>query len=372
MQKPVWWHNVKSAQRAAHQTASPIAVVSAPTTVLMPVHPLEIVQRLPVTVDRISVCHSPQERCGIREYGRQLDVSLTKLVQVRSLTFKNDLAQVVEPNTVLLVHYEQMLVPVGFVETLRALRARNVRVVFCCHWYVYSVLGAYRDLVDAFVVHRPYGNQTVEIPLGCPIYEPETERLDLRARLGFQPADIVVTTLGFLSQWKKIPATLEAILSKAKDPRLVFQIQTPRHFSNQESGHEEVAIRAVMAKYPQVRTRLSTDFLPEKDLLDRVYASDLGFVFHGQNTDSVSAANKQFVSARCPLVITESTHGSDLKNGIVRVPGFDVSAFAREVLRVAGDEKMREKLRTGMVAEYARINMDTVSDQYLSLFRGLA
>jgi glycosyltransferase involved in cell wall biosynthesis len=293
------------------------------------------------------------------------------LVTVRPLTFKNDLVRIVEPNAILLVHYEQQLVPVGFVETLRTLRARGVRVVFCCHWYLYNVLGAYRDLVDAFVVHRPYGNQTIEIPLGCPIYEPETGRLDLRARLGFQPDDIVVTTLGFLSQWKKIPATLEAILSKAKNSRLVFQIQTPRHFSNQESEHEEVAIRAVMAKYPQVQTRLSTDFLPEKDLLDRVYASDLGFVFHGQNTDSVSAANKQFVSARCPLVITESTHGADLKGGVVRVPGFDVAVFAAEVLRIAQNADLRDRLRGDMADEYARINMDVVAEKYMELLGGL-
>lgn len=368
MQKPAWWHVAKTAQQRAHQ----------PVGVSAPVVPVPIAAPVPTTVrgtlvaDWVLVCHSSQERCGIREYGRQLDTSLAKIAWVRPLTFKDNLVRVAEPNTVLLVHYEQMLVPVGFVETLLGLRARNVRVVFCCHWYVYGVLGAYRDLVDAFVVHRHHGNQTVEIPLGCPIYTPSESREVLRARLGFSPDDVVVTTLGFLSQWKKIPATLEAILSQAKDPRLVFQIQTPRHFSNQESGNQEEAVRAVMAKYPRIRVKFSPDFLPEKELLDRVYASDLGFVFHGQNTDSVSAANKQFVSARCPLVITDSTHGADLKAGVVRVPGFDVSVFAREVLRAAGDEKTLEKLRAGMVVEYARINMDTVAEQYLALFKRLS
>ena len=364
MQKPAWWHVAKTAQQRAHRP-----VPMAPVLIAAPVP--TTVRGTPVA-DWVLVCHSSQERCGIREYGRQLDTSLAKIAWVRPLTFKDDLVRAAEPNTVLLVHYEQMLVPIGFVDTLRALRARNVRVVFCCHWYVYSVLGAYRDLVDAFVVHRPSGHQTVEIPLGCPIYTPGENREALRARLGFSPNDVVVTTLGFLSQWKRIPETLEAILSQAKDPRLFLQIQTPRHFSNQESGHEEAAVRAVIAKYPHARVRFSTDFLPERDLLDCVYASDLGFVFHGYNTDSVSAANKQFVSARCPLVITDSTHSSDLRDGVVRVPGFDMSAFTREVLHVAEDEKTREKLQAGMVVEYARINMDTVAEQYLALFKRLS
>lgn len=335
-------------------------------------------QSIVVHQDRLLVCHSSQERCGIREYGRQLDVSLSKLASVQSFTFKDfdKLEQTAQPNSVVLVHYEPMLVPSGFTETLRALRARRVRIIFCCHWYAIETLSAYQDVVDAFVVHRPCSDPTPPrtdvIPLGCPTYTPTESRDALRARMGFLENDIVVTTLGFLARWKQVPQTLDVLLSQAKDPRLLFQIQMPWHFSDQDTSRaEDTTVRAVMARYPQARVRFSTEFLSEKELLDRVYASDLGFLFHGQHTNSVSAATKQFVSARCPLVITESTHGADLRGGVVRVPGFDPAHFASEVLRVAGDVRIRDELQTDMKNEYDRINMDTVAGEYIKLVRSL-
>jgi hypothetical protein len=325
----------------------------------------------------VLVCHSPHERCGIGEYGRQLDVSLSKMAAVFSfkLTDQEIAAQGVTSNETVLVHYEPMLIPEGFVEKLRHLRARGAKVVFCCHWYARDTLSAYSGLVDAFVVHRscsePSAPRTVEIPLGCPTYQPSESREALRERLGFQSNDTVITTVGFLVRWKQIPQTLDALLSQTSNHRIVFQVQTPWHFSNQESKGEDESVRAILARYPNARVKFSTEFLPEKELLDRVHASDLGFVFHGQNTNSVSAATKQFVSARTPLVITESSHGTDLRGGVVRVPGFDAAIFAREVLRVAEDPARLDGLRRAMMDEYARINMDAVAGKYLELFRSL-
>jgi hypothetical protein len=329
--------------------------------------------------DRILVCHSAHERCGIREYGQQLDISLARHASVQSFTFKDTtaLVQAVERGVTMLVHYEPALVPDGFVQTLRVVRERGARVVFCCHWYERERLQQYEEFVNAFVVHRDAPSHTIEVSLGCPTYSPSESRAEIRKLFGFRPDDIVVTTLGFLTRWKRVPQTIEALLSQAQDPNLVFRVQMPLHFTDQDASRkEEEAIRDVMGRYANTagrrpRVQFSTAFIPEKDLLDLAHASDLGFIFHGENTKSVSAATKQFVSARTPLMITESTHGSDLKAGVVRVPGFDPTAFAREVLQVAGNAARRDALRAGIASEYTRINMDAVAERYLELFRGL-
>jgi glycosyltransferase involved in cell wall biosynthesis len=329
----------------------------------------------------VVVCHSPHARCGIREYGRQLDEALSKSVKIVASTFERptEIVDSAEQGSIVLVHYEPTFAGHGFVETLRAIKAKKARVALCCHLFSPQVIAwADHGLVDALVTHRDYGRSArgphiVQIPLACPVYTPSIGRAELRARFGFASDAIVLTTLGFLAQWKRLPDLLKSLLSAAaSDQNFIFQIQTPWPFANREmAAAEEVRVRDVLSRHAGDRVRFSTEFIPERDLLDRVHASDLGFVFHGQHTLSVSAATKQFVSARCPLVITDSTHSSDVNGGIVRVSGFDPSRFASEVIHVARDAAMRERLGIEMAGEYARLNMDTVAAQYLELFRSI-
>jgi hypothetical protein len=180
---------------------------------------------------------------------------------------------------------------------------------------------------------------------------------------------IILTTVGFLTSWKKLPDTVEAIVDAVRAYNVFVQIQTPWPYVG-DASNEEARMREVVARAP-VATRFSTDFLPESDLLDRVHASDIGFVFHGMHTSSVSAATKQFVAARCPVVVTGSTHSSDIAGGVHRVHTFDVRTFAREVLEVVRHEEMQSRLRQEMEGEYARINMDSVASKYVDVFLGI-
>jgi len=335
-----------------------------------------------VEATRVLVCHGSHERCGVREYGDQLDRSLARHASVSAYTFQtvNELVAAAkeDPAARVLVHFEPGLVPPTFRATLAELRKNGSKIVFCCHLYTKEALAPYVGLADALVVHRAYADtvgRTVEIPLACPNYTPSAEREALRAELGMSNA-VVVTTLGFLAKWKRFPDALDAMLAEAstgpKEPAILWQVQTPWPYSSKGAAEEEAAIRKVLAKYPDALVRFSTEFLEEQALLDRVYASDLGFLFHGSNTGSVSAATKQFVSARTPLVITASTHGADLRGGVHRVPSFDPRAFAREVVSVARNASKRAELGAMMEEEYRRICMDTVADAYVALFRELS
>jgi hypothetical protein len=146
-----------------------------------------------------------------------------------------------------------------------------------------------------------------------------------------------------------------------------LRIHTAIPFSTTvEPTYELIRVRTAIK-----RGRHSTDFLAERDLLDLVHASDLGFVFHPIHTGSVSAATKQFVSARCPLVVTSSAHASDIDNGILRVNSFEPSDLAKEVRRVAEDSELRVRLTEGMASEYNRLNMNEVATRYLELFEEL-
>jgi len=332
---------------------------------------------------KVITCHSHQTRCGIREYGTQLDRSLRGLGAVvldRSYDHV-ELGRGVDetaPGDVMLVHYEPGLVNACYlVPYLRRVKNKGGSVVFCCHWYEPGYLRDYADVVDRFVVHRHYDGwllaNTVVIPLGCPVYDidrPERSTSALRDRFGLPQDKIVLTTIGFLTPWKAIPDVARAFVAAVgNETRLHVRFHTPWPFDQRGSAEHEQQIRQAIAG--NTRFGLSTDYLPEEGTLDLARASDVGFTLHNIHTGSVSAATKQFVSARRPLVVTHSSHSSDLHEGVLRVPTFDCGTFARAAIDLAMDPARIETLRRQMAQEYERLNMDAVAGRYLELFKGL-
>jgi hypothetical protein len=337
---------------------------------------------------RVISVHSPHERCGIAEYGRQLDDALRAAgSDVTAMTFaafqEAEVSLTITPDVVL-VHFEPSLVPPGFLNALASAKTHGAKIVLCCHWYAPTAFStAALRTVDRFIVHRKYDGlkhpKFVEIPLGCPVYEPKVSRAELRQQFGLPQNDLVITTLGFLSPWKRIPEVLGDLLfgsrlcnnhGRPMYSSATFQVLTPLPF-NDTSDAQAQAVYEVLAKYPNAPVIFSTTFRPEQELLDRVYASDLGFLFHGQHTGSVSAATKQFVSARCPVVVTGSSHAADLNDGVVRLDEFNTVKFAHGVLTAASNADYLAQLRHGIAFEYERLNMNAVAHRYIDLFNSL-
>lgn len=333
----------------------------------------------------VTVCHSHQERCGVREYGLQLDKSFQALgCTVRPCTFPTLGGAVNEMSVgdILLVHYEPQLVGSdygGLAAHLIAAHNRGAKTVFCCHWYEHVHMQWFTEhgFVDALVVHRDYGAthaQTVMIPLGCPVYESTESRAALRARFGLPERATVLTMIGFLVRWKLIPEIVEAaLIAMADHPDLHLHVHTPWPFNTWEAQAETPRIESIIAHYPAgARAHFSTEFVPQQTVLDIAHASDLGLVFHPMHTGSVSAGTKPFVSARRPLVVTNSNHASDLLDGAHRVDTFDAGAVAREAVRVATSPELLGELQAGIVREYGRLNMDAIARRYIEVFEGLS
>lgn len=332
---------------------------------------------------KIRVVHSPQQRCGVREYGMQLDRALQgQGVEVEPFTY-NDLGTAFDgatANQVVLVHFEAGLAdPTRLSFYGRASKARGVKTVFCCHWYEDNYMREnYQGVADKFVVHRHYGTMLPIsiIPLGCPVYEPSAPRSELRAKFGYGDQDVVLTTIGFLATWKRLPDVAKGMMDQLavlwpSGLAMKIHFQTPWPFYAGDAAVHESDIRRTMANHQSgSRMKLSTEFLSEQDALDLAHASDVGFVFHGIHTHSVSAATKQFVSARTPLVVTNSSHSSDI-DGVEKVDTFDMMTFCRAVTGLGFDADKRANMRERMAREYERLNMNAVAGRYVDLFKEL-
>ena len=313
---------------------------------------------------RVVVCHSPHERCGIRQYGRQLDEAFTRWgAEVLTCTHDDVGGFEIQHGDILFVHYEALLIRHGFQDVLRRARRSGAKIIFCCHRYVHDQMDDYRELVDRFVAHRYPVNppQTVQIPLGCPVYMPG-DRAALRERFGYYaPNTPVLITLGFLAAWKKFPSTIRALLGTLP-AGTVMQVRTPWPFVGDASG-EEAAVREAIAAQSHIKVEFTTDFLPEEDLLDRVRASDLGFLYYDQDTASSSAAVRQFVAARTPVMCTDSSHTGDILGGVRRGTK-NVGGFAQQVAALMREPEALAPMRVEMEAEYARLNMDEIARRY--------
>lgn len=383
-----WEHNdALFRQRGAAAIAKLCAALEPPPAqvepprmpVLAAVGPIEPLPfgEAPRGFERLVTVQSPHLRCGIAEYGRQLDAAFAAagvLPETLRLDDWNAVFRAAGPGAVVLVHYEPALVGGDLRERLKELRQRGARAVLCCHWFDSQVLVDYGPLVDKVVVHRDYGlahDRLAVIPLGCPVFEAPPDREALRARFGHKPGQVVVTTCGFLTPWKQLPTLARALLQRwPHGSEVVLQFLTPLPFTGDE-GQQEPAMRRVLHGMDPTRVVFSIDFRPEQELLERLHASDLGFVFHAQHTGSVSAATKQFVSARCPAVVTRSSHASDIGGGVVRVDSFNAMDFASAVWATACDPHRITSLRAEAAAEYERLSMRAVAGRYLDLFTGL-
>ena len=71
------------------------------------------------------------------------------------------------------------------------------------------------------------------------------------------------------------------------------------------------------------------------------------------------------MATRTPVVITSSSHASDLKKGVVRVVGRDANSFCREVARVIADPGLRDRLRQEQEENYAELNWEATADKFV-------
>lgn len=325
---------------------------------------------------KISVFGSPHEHCGISEYGRALNEAFESLgVEVERHSVR-DMTALVHAKDNVLVHFEPALAANTFYRVLTNVRRRGARTVLCCHYFDEVVAQRLGPGAFKIVVHRDYGvaSPILEtVPLGCPIYDYDG-RANERAlafghlvakhpELASEDPPLIITTCGFVGEWKRFPETVEALMPLLPENTWLQMLCSPHFIRNER---EEQRLREAAAKHERVI--LSEAFLPEVDLLDRLALSDLGFVYHGQNTHSVSAATKAFIAARCPFVVTDSTHASDV-NGAFH-SSRDLKRFAQDVIKASKDFARLREAKSEIQTEYERLNMIEVASRYLDLFEG--
>lgn len=324
--------------------------------------------------------------CGIGAYTRALMAAMEgnttqECVDIISLKSSD---QIPDCNLIHL-HYESAISPPEAVlqEVLSTIRMREIPVVATYHTVLPQIANKHitDNLVSMAVIHwPPPGIQTEDKRvwilggMGCPSYHipPIEKKEEIRENYGFSTKDIIISTFGFAAVGRGHFEVLEQIAPLLQtNKQIKLQLIIPANFLN-EDGKNIVHSRIeeiVKVYHIGKQVHLVPEFVSDLEVLNRLWISDVGFLFISFHTASASAAIRFFISARLPVVINSSTHFSDVRRGVVRVEGFNLSDFSRTVWDMAFDQQTQIRLRKEQQITYEAQVWPTFAEQYLSIYK---
>ena len=313
---------------------------------------------------------SGKERCGINEYSKGLNqqIRLAGVPVTEMLLHDTSFLASAPAGAEILVHLEPSLLSQGFDQALHTAHQHQAKIVGCFHYCDPNFFRRFVDYTDTLITHRDYGitHPKLQIaPLACPVFHPAS-RAELRQKHGLPENKKILTTLGFLTAWKRIPETVQRLLPEVERQGALLQLLCPTHYSG-DPTRETAKLQALVRDRTSVLWK--SEFIPEQEMLERTAASDLGFAYHGENTGSCSAANKMFVAARCPLLLTSSNHDSDVQHGAEHLQNFNLEWFAQRAIELLHDDRRLTRLAAGIQQDYDRMNQAAVAKRYLELFK---
>ena len=340
----------------------------------------------PAGILRVALYSSKRERCGIATYTTHLEDALASLGHdVRhwgsQAPYDAALDDIIHwrPDVFHIQHESSIMPPEELLAgCCERLRLNGAKIMVTLHTETEHTIQFARRLAGpggSIVLHRPTkaALDAVVIRMPCTVLGVRPDVGLLRRKLGLPVDAFVVSTVGFMIPWKDHPKILESLIPwLRRRPDVYVQVIASEHFNQDLKGYAETC-RAQIAVLSGIlggnRIRHVDDYPSDRELVERLVASDLGYVWCPFDTGSSSAAAAQFITARCPLVATDSSHYTQLGNGLARGPKSDMSSFVELVADVAQNRAVLEKLRAAQWAEYRERNYLETARKHLVLYR---
>jgi glycosyltransferase involved in cell wall biosynthesis len=266
-----------------------------------------------------------------------------------------------------------------FVTLLKQLRQNKIKIVVTVHSETHH-LRCIMPYSDLCIFHKPpgysYGHnkkKIVILPMGIPVFEPHDTHLKVREKYGFNASDIIITTTGLLLPHKEFARILEVIAPHIiANPNIKLQMIipfTPRYPDQSISEYEK--LKATIGSHNiQEKTILITDFIPQAELSERIWISDIGYQWFSHHTASTSASTKEYHSAHVPLVINDSSHFHDSHIGIYKTPS-NPELFVEAIMNLVANNKLKQQLKEQLRNHYLLLNYDSLIHSYENIYYSL-
>lgn len=271
------------------------------------------------------------------------------------------------------MHYPQA----QFIDFMSNVKKHGIKIVMTIHREEEHT-PALAEAADARIYHKPpyYAcnkPHTYIIPHGVPLFTPSVSKNKLRKKYGFSRNDIILTTFGFLEPIKEYAATLKALVPFLKsNHNYRIQLLTSLNDSAIAIHKKEAAkITKVIAKYKLTKQVIhNTAFLPQTELSERLYLSDLGYLWRNNDTLAVSGAYRDYIAARLPLICPDNSHYYGSSAGVIKTP-FNKQKFIAAIKSTLNDRPLLTSLQNQTEKYYREFNYDEIIKKHLQVYNNL-
>lgn len=317
--------------------------------------------------------------CGIAIYTEHLVTSLLQHCTVFAYPHTmsiHELIKVVDIDRIhiLNIQYEPAIMPTmsDLLFLIRELHNRHIKVIFTMH-SENEQIKLLANKVDAFIYHKTpqyISDKAYRLPMAVPVFYPSDTRENIRNKYGLSLNSKIITTTGFMFTWKQHANVLEEMVPYLNNNRdVTVQLLTTFNSVNpDECTKENIHIKNIINDHNlDDRVVHITEFLSQQELSERLWCSDLGYLWSGISTTSSSAAGKEFITSRLPLVTTTSSHYHDLSDGVVKTD-MNKTLFVEKIFDVLHDNAQLYKLSNEFEILYSTLNYDTLINKHLEIF----
>jgi hypothetical protein len=224
--------------------------------------------------------------------------------------------------------------PSILIKLLEELKLKNKFIVAICH----EVGQDFDDLLnvaDIAIIHREMqGNfilsdhklKKIQIfSLPTLDFKPNSLENILRRKYGFTDNDFILSTTGFLVEWKKIDEFLTNLIPLIKKYKnLKIQLLNARHLGTPQSLIDKIN-HIINSNQINNQVFFDTSFKELNEIHERLFCSNLGFLYGNISKGSEyigvyggsSASLKTLITSKLPSVLLNMHHYDDSNQGMV-------------------------------------------------------
>ena len=334
--------------------------------------------------NKICILSTWNIKCGISQYCKNfydalIDKGCTTKVFANTVNYV-DIFNFIKKNNfnIFIIQYEPSIIQNFEVLLSNILilkrHKKKVKIYFVIH-SEYKDLFKLDGIIDGFIYHKPntlnFKNTKVNIiPMAVPIFAPDHEIPFYRQKYGISNDTFVISTVGFMFAWKQHANVLQGMVPILKQNKnVMIQLLTSFHsINNGECIEEYNKIRSVVSENGiESQVIHVTEYIPQQELSERLFLSDLGFLWSGIETTSSSASLKEFVSSRLPVLRTNSSHYHDIESGC-EITGQDMGQFISAIEDLILNKEKLTALKKSMNKNYEEMNYKNIISKFLEVF----
>lgn len=208
---------------------------------------------------------------------------------------------------------------------------------------------------------------------GCPVFL-EQDKTPLREKYNLPQDAKILASFGFIMFWKNIIESFACLAPIIKqDKNIYLQLLHAKHPKAMNLGYTTEQSITETIKYHGIEEQVfvSHDFLSKKEINERLQASDLGFIAGKADSKGSSASNKEFIAARCPLILFKCSHFGDLEKGILFVEDDSIHHFTSVLLETLYNEKKLTLLKQEQKDNYEELNYEKIAEKHYEIYQTL-